>query len=92
MEVKTVYAVYFSATGRTRRIATMLSNAIAVALEVPLEIVDYTAPAAREESYSFGEKDLVIFASPTYAGKLPNKLLPLCRPALRATVRLPFPW
>lgn len=91
MEVKTVYAVYFSATGKTRRIATMLANAIAVALEVPLEIVDYTAPAAREESYGFGEKDLVIFASPTYAGKLPNKLLPFVQTGFAGNGALAVP-
>ncbi len=76
MNIKTVYAVYFSATGKTRKVASTLANAIALALNVPLETVDYTAPAAREETYSFCETDLVVFASPTYAGKLPNKLLP----------------
>ena len=91
MEVKTVYAVYFSATGKTRRIATMLANAIAVALEVPLEIVDYTAPAARRESSAFTETDLVIFASPTYAGKLPNKLLPFVQTGFAGNGALAVP-
>ncbi|MBR7150270.1 MAG: EFR1 family ferrodoxin [Oscillospiraceae bacterium] len=76
MTVNTVYAVYFSATGNTRRVASLLANAVAQALEVPMETVDFTLPAAREENYSFAEGDLVVFATPTYAGKLPNKLLP----------------
>lgn len=91
MEVKTVYAVYFSATGKTRRVASTLSNAIALALEVPLEIVDFTAPAAREEVYSFCETDLVIFAMPTYAGKLPNKLLPFVQTGFRGNGALAVP-
>ena len=76
MTVNTVYAVYFSATGNTRRVASLLANAVAQALEVPMETVDFTLPAAREENYSFAEGDLVVFATPTYAGKLPNKILP----------------
>ena len=50
MEIKTVYAVYFSATGRTRKVVTTLANAIAQTLELPLETVDFTLPAAREET------------------------------------------
>ena len=76
MEIKTVYAVYFSATGRTRKVVTTLANAIAQTLELPLETVDFTLPAAREETYAFTDKDLVIFGPPSYAGKVPNKLLP----------------
>lgn len=45
MEIKTVYAVYFSATGRTRKVVTTLANAIAQTLELPLETVDFTLPA-----------------------------------------------
>lgn len=76
MNVKTVYAVYFSATGKTRRVVTTLANAVALSLDLPLETIDFTLPAAREEQYTFGEDDLVVFGAPTYAGKLPNKLLP----------------
>ena len=46
MEIKTVYAVYFSATGRTPKVVTTLANAIAQTLELPLETVDFT-PACR---------------------------------------------
>ena len=74
MEIKTVYAVYFSATGRTRKVVTTLANAIAQTLELPLETVDFTLPAAREETYAFTDKDLVIFGTPTYAGKVPNTI------------------
>lgn len=75
MEIKTVYAAYFSATGNTRRVVTTLANALAESFEVPLELVDFTRPFAREESYFFTERDLVVFGTPTYAGKIPNKLL-----------------
>ena len=86
MEIKTVYAVYFSATGRTRKVVTTLANAIAQTLELPLETVDFTLPAAREETYAFTDKDLVIFGTPTYAGKVPNKLLPFVQTGFSDTL------
>ena len=38
--------------------------------------INFTKPAARETTYRFTENDLVIIGAPTYAGKLPNKILP----------------
>ena len=38
--------------------------------------LDFTLPESRSLHYSYSPEDLVIFACPTYAGKLPNKLLP----------------
>lgn len=75
MNITQVYAVYFSATGNTRKVTTTLANALAVSFDVPLEVRDFTLPAAREEAYEFAAGDLVVFGMPTYAGKLPNKLL-----------------
>ena len=91
MEIKTVYAVYFSATGRTRKVVTTLANAIAQTLELPLETVDFTLPAAREETYAFTDKDLVIFGTPTYAGKVPNKLLPFVQTGFAGNGALAVP-
>ena len=91
MEIKTVYAVYFSATGRTRKVVTILANAIAQTLELPLETVDFTLPAAREETYAFTDKDLVIFGTPTYAGKVPNKLLPFVQTGFAGNGALAVP-
>lgn len=76
MEVKKVYALYFSPAGSTRRMVTTLANALAESFDSPMETVDITQPASREEGHTFAEGELVICGSPTYAGKLPNKLLP----------------
>ncbi len=91
MEIKTVYAVYFSATGRTRKVASTLANAVALAMDAPLEIVDFTLSGSREETYSFSKTDLVVFASPTYAGKLPNKLLPFVQSGFAGNGALAVP-
>ena len=64
---------------------------VARRLELPLETVDFTLPAAREETYAFTDKDLVIFGTPTYAGKVPNKLLPFVQTGFAGNGALAVP-
>ena len=52
MNVTKVYALYFSPAGTTRRLTVTLANALAESFGVPLETVDITLPAAREEARS----------------------------------------
>ena len=87
MNISQVYAVYFSATGNTRKVTTTLANALAVSFDVPLEVRDFTLPAAREEAYEFAAGDLVVFGMPTYAGKIP---LPSSAPASKGTASIPL--
>ncbi|MBE7005117.1 MAG: ferredoxin family protein [Ruminococcaceae bacterium] len=82
MEIKKVYALWFSPAGTTRRLTTTLASALAESFGVPLETVDITLPGAREETHAFEEGELVVCGSPTYAGKLPNKLLPYWKESL----------
>ena len=91
MNISQVYAVYFSATGNTRKVTTTLANALAVSFDVPLEVRDFTLPAAREESYEFAVGDLVVFGMPTYAGKLPNKLLDFVKSGFHGNGALAVP-
>ena len=83
MEIKRVCALYFSPAGSTRKLVTTLADALAQSFEAPLEVVDITLPASREGDCVFAEGDLVICGSPTYAGKLPNKLLPYWKEHVR---------
>jgi ferredoxin len=76
MEIKQVWAAYWSPTGSTRKVAETIAGEIAAALNCPLHIRDFTLPAAREGGLSFAAGDLAVIATPTYAGKVPNKLLP----------------
>lgn len=91
MNISQVYAVYFSATGNTRKVTTTLANALAVSFDVPLEVRDFTLPAAREEAYEFAAGDLVVFGMPTYAGKLPNKLLDFVKSGFHGNGALAVP-
>lgn len=79
MTIKTVWAVYYSATGSTRRTVQEMAAAAAEALCLPMQELDYTRPEARERHYAFEASDLIFWGSPTYAGRLPNVLLPFLK-------------
>ena len=74
--IRKVYAVYFSPAGSTGTVTNYISEKIAEALEVPRTVIDFTLPEARRQKYCFTEEDLVVFGTPTYAGRIPNKALP----------------
>lgn len=76
MKPQRVCALYYSATGTTDRVVNTIAEALAQKLELPLERFGFTKPAERDKEYHFTENDLVVVGSPTYAGKLPNKILP----------------
>ena len=76
MRMERVQAVYWSATGNTDKTVNTIAETLAEKLGVPLERRNFTRPSDRAEDLSFAEGDLVVFGMPTYAGKLPNKMLP----------------
>ena len=79
MEVKRICAVYWSATGNTDRAVNTIAEALAERTGLPLERQSFTRPSDRTRDLTFGPGDLVVFGMPTYAGKLPNKMLPYVR-------------
>lgn len=76
MNIKQVWSVYWSATGNTRTVVEEIAKTLAEKMECPLRTIDFTPPSVRESGLSFFEGDLVVIGTPTYAGKLPNKILP----------------
>lgn len=76
MEIRRVCAVYYSATGTTERVVLTAARTLADRLGAPLETLNISTPAAREPEQRFSTGDLVVAGTPTYAGKVPNKLLP----------------
>lgn len=79
MKLGKIWAVYFSGTGTTRRTVERIAGGIASRLNLPAESTDFSRPAVRQETLGFGEKDLVVFGTPVYAGRVPNVLLPFLR-------------
>lgn len=91
MQVERIWAVYWSATGNTRKVVSTIAETAAAALNAASGEVDFTLPASREQEYSFTEKDLVILGLPTYAGRLPNKILPFVQKGLHGNGALAVP-
>lgn len=76
MKISKVWAVYFSPVGSTGKMAEIIAREAAKVCRVPVEIYDFTLPRARGGIKTFGGDELVVFATPTYAGRVPNKALP----------------
>ena len=91
MNIEKVWTVCFSATGTTEKTVNLIAGELAGKLDVPVEKIPFTRPAERERDYHFSENDLVVVGSPTYAGKLPNKILPSFQEKLRGNGALAVP-
>lgn len=74
--IKNVKAVFFSPTGNTKQVVEQLAISLSQKLAVPLVKDDFTLPDAHSDARSYTMEDLVIFGVPTYAGRIPNKVLP----------------
>lgn len=74
MKIKVIHTVFFSPNGSTASIAKTVSRVLAERLQAEISVHDYTLPKNREQMY-FDRDSVVVWASPVYAGRLPNKLL-----------------
>ncbi len=93
--MKTVHALYFSATQTTSTIVKAIAESISNTLSLPMVTEDITTPSQRAAAgllgeqqpdtcavkpLSFNENDIVIFGVPVYIGRVPNLIKPfLCR-------------
>ena len=75
---------YFSPTGGTRQVAQHLGDRLGALLGAEVEYHSYTLPREREELPQVETGDVVVWATPVYAGRIPNKTLDYVRRALRA--------
>ena len=76
MELKKIWAVYFSGTGTTRRTVERIASGLAEKLALLVEKIDFSCPQVRQQELRFDAADLVVFGTPVYAGRVPNVLLP----------------
>ncbi len=75
MTINKVWAVYFSATGTTEKVAQYMARTIAQTIGAEYGVIDFTLPHARDGALSFDMNELVIFGTPVIAGRVPNVLL-----------------
>ena len=74
----------FSPTGGTWQVAQHLGDRLGALLGAEVEYHSYTLPREREELPQVETGDVVVWATPVYAGRIPNKTLDYVRRALRA--------
>ena len=76
MNIKKLSVLYFSPTGGTEKIARYVAGELGKKLGLEPEYIPFTKPAEREGERRFGPGELLVMASPVYAGRLPNKIMP----------------
>ncbi len=73
--MKRIYAMYWSATGTTKKVVTTIAETLAQLAGMSYAVIDFTLPAERQSAPCFEEQDMVIFGTPVYAGRVPNILV-----------------
>lgn len=91
MKINKVYSIYYSATGTTQKIVSFIGENIAKKLNVPFEKYNFSLPKKRENILEFNENNLVICGSPTYAGRIPNVMLPYYKKNIKSKGALAIP-
>lgn len=76
MEINEVIGIYFSPTGGTQKIIEASVETLATRLGVTYRLFSYTTPLDRQETLEITEQALIVWGSPVYAGRIPNKTLP----------------
>lgn len=84
MKIETIWAMYFSPVSTTGQLVEAMAKKASKKLgNVSVKVYDWTLPEARRQVPSLGEKDFVFLGTPTYAGRVPNKLMPFIRDGLK---------
>ena len=91
MNITGVTAIYYSATGNTKEVTERIARNISEKLGVPFKTYDYTLPESRTEVQNYGSSELVVFGTPVYAGRVPNKMLPTVQSLFKAEGALAVP-
>ncbi|HJH61985.1 MAG TPA: 4Fe-4S binding protein [Firmicutes bacterium] len=76
MKLKQICLLCFSPTGGTRRVGRYVAKELSAHLGLEIKEFDFTRPQNREREYRFDPDQLLVMASPVYAGRLPNKMRP----------------
>lgn len=91
MKIKTIKVLYFSATGTTAKVAVTLGKQLSHQFQAPLESISFNLPKVRELEQSCSSDDLLICATPVYAGRVPNLLLPYLQNKVKGDATLAIP-
>ena len=91
MIINKVYGVYFSPVKNTANVVKTIVQNLGEELNLPVEMIDFTTPEKRNVTWSFKEDELVVFGTPTFAGRIPNKILPYVQTLFEGEETLAIP-
>lgn len=83
-KIKTVMAAFCSPCGATEKVTVEVAAGIAESLGANLRTFNWTVEKNREWRLEFGPAELLVVGTPTYAGRVPNKLMPYIKDNLLA--------
>lgn len=89
--IKKVIGIYFSPAGSTKEIITHMTKTLAQQLNVLYELHSYTMPDERNQRFIFANTDLVLWGTPVYAGRIPNKTLDYVQSAMEGNCTCAIP-
>lgn len=75
---------FFSPCHNTGKIAFFLADKLSKGLNIPMETYDFTLKENRIE-LNFTSDDIVIIAVPTYAGRVPNRIMPYIKDCIKSS-------
>lgn len=91
MRPRSVWAVYFSATGTTAKVVKTVAEELGRTLGTDVQTRSFTLPGERQEDMTFSADDLVVFGVPVYAGRVPNLMVPYLRQKVQGRGALAVP-
>ena len=89
--IRTVMGAYLSPAGTTAKVVEVISHGVADAVSAKWQAFDWTPPKNREWKIEFEPEELLVIGVPTYAGRVPNKLMPYIRDNLFGDRTLALP-
>ena len=78
-----VRALYFSPTGSTQQVVVAIARQLAQRLGVECCLTPYTLPSHRQTWTPIASDELIVWGTPVYAGRVPNKTLEFVRQHLQ---------
>ena len=83
--IKKITLCYFSPTGGTKKVSLKFAAELIKNIKelgnsalnnIGLSEIDFTKPEVRKKRFEFSDEDILVIASPVYAGRIPNKIAP----------------
>lgn len=91
MSIKQVVAASFSPTGNTSYVVNLIAQRISNKLQLSYLEDNFTLPNTRQTTREYEEDTLLVIGLPTYAGRIPNKILPFVQEHLKGNRTLSLP-